>query len=91
MDILYTDLQIRAGNQCYDKYRFSYFSTNTYVMGAQMTHLNETVLLNIQRMDKKILSLYLAMKYFAQIILTCGYIRAWLLCGICMQGKEKRL
>ena len=57
MDILFTDLQIRGGNQCYGKYHFSYFSTNTYVVGAQMKRLNETVLLNIQRMDKKILSL----------------------------------
>ena len=38
-------------------YHFSYFTTNTYVVGAQMNCLNETVLLNIQRMDKKILSL----------------------------------
>ena len=36
----------------YQKIKFSYFSTKTYVKGAQKNRLNETVLLSTQNMLK---------------------------------------
>ena len=39
--------------ECVTKTLFSYFSTKTYVMGAQKNHPNETVLLSIKTYVKK--------------------------------------